>query len=284
MRTRMIFLFVALFMSINAFSNDDRAKAFVLVHGSWHGEWTWFQLEFLLRQEGYKTITVNLPGHGLDTTKAGSITLDDYRDAVVEVLDQQNRPVILVGHSMGGIVISEAAEERPEKVDKLVYVAGFLLQNGESLLSMSNQDTNSMIQENLIINREMGYADLNRKKINRIFYKESADNYAILSHKLLTQEPLAPLDTPLTITLNRFGSVPRYYIKTLKDRAITKKAQKKMYENLPCQKVYEIDTDHSPFFSATEELKNILVEIEKDTVNEPIKYNSLVVPLAGNLE
>ena len=56
-----------------------------------------------------------------------------YTKRVCETLDPQAEPVILVGHSMGGIVISRVAEEQPEKIAILVYLAAFLLQNGESL-------------------------------------------------------------------------------------------------------------------------------------------------------
>jgi pimeloyl-ACP methyl ester carboxylesterase len=74
-----------------------------------------------------------------------------------ETLDTQTEPVILVGHSVGGIVISQVAEESPEKFQTLVYFSALLAQNGESLFQLSSIDSDSLVLPNLIMNEEQGY-------------------------------------------------------------------------------------------------------------------------------
>ena len=108
-------------------------ETFVLIHGARHGGWCWNKVIPLLEKAGHKVMAPDLPGHG--ENKNTATTLQGYVDRVLEVLDRQPEPVILVGHSMGGMVISQAAEYRPDKIKKLVYVCAFLLRDGESLQS-----------------------------------------------------------------------------------------------------------------------------------------------------
>jgi len=65
---------------------------------------------------------------------------------------------------------------------------------------------------------------------------------------------LAPFATPLALSEENFGQIPRAYVETLQDRAVSPPFQKEMYKKLPCQKVVSMTTSHSPFFSAPEEL------------------------------
>ena len=77
---------------------------FVLVHGSWMGSWAWERLLPLLNAVGRRATAADLPGYGADTTPAAGIALQSYADKVLAAVDQVDEPVVLVGHSMGGIV------------------------------------------------------------------------------------------------------------------------------------------------------------------------------------
>ena len=84
-------------------------STYVLVHGSWHGAWCWHKIIPLLEQAGHQAIAVDLPGHGRDWTDARDVSLQSYVESVCDILDAQPEPVILVGHSRGGIVVSQTA-------------------------------------------------------------------------------------------------------------------------------------------------------------------------------
>lgn len=262
----------------------SESHIYVLVHGAWHGNWTYYKLQYELEKAGHTVISVNLPGHGLDTTNPGSVTLTDYQNAIVTVLDTISEPVVLVGHSMGGIAISMAAETRPEKIDKLVYLAAFMPQNGESMLDLALQDSLSMIGPSLIFDFPNMTVDLVRENISAIFYDVSTAEYVLLSEMLLTPNPLQPLITPLTLTPENYGTVRRFYITTSYDRAITPAFQEVMYTNLPCEKVYTLNTEHSPFFSAPQNLKNILDKIGDDAnpAKSTTKPASLVLTMKAS--
>ena len=109
---------------------------YVLVHGAWHGGWCWATVRTLLEREGHEVSAPDLPGHGDNKTPLEELSLERYARHICELLDAASEPVILVAHSMGGIVITQAAEYRPEKVKHLVYVTAYLLRSGESMLEV----------------------------------------------------------------------------------------------------------------------------------------------------
>ena len=78
-------------------------------------------------------------------------------------------------------------------------------------------------------------------------------------------EPAAPFNTPITITAENFGRVPRRYIQTLQDRAVTPGLQNAMLAKLPCERVLTINTSHTPFFAAPEELAAKIVTLSTES-------------------
>ena len=229
-------------------------NTYVLIHGSWHGAWCWHKIIPLLEAAGHKAIAIDLPGHGRDWTPAGAVTMQSYVDRVVKVLDEQPEPVILVGHSRGGIVISQTAEARPEKVKSLVYLAAFLIPNGEPMIQTALGDTESLIVANLDLNEAEGWHMLKEEAFQDALCGDCSAADVALAHALLTPEPNAPVGTPLQLSDENFGRIPRVYIETLQDRGVTPGVQKKMYTATPCQQVLSLNTSHSPFLSAPQSL------------------------------
>jgi len=88
---------------------------FVFIHGSGHGGWCWEKVSPLLRQAGHEVVTPDLPGSGNDHTPLRQVSLQSYVNWVGKTLDAQHQPVILVGHSLGGLTITQTAEQRSTK-------------------------------------------------------------------------------------------------------------------------------------------------------------------------
>ncbi len=97
-------------------------STFVLVHGAWHGAWCWEKVVPLLQEAGHGVVVPDLPGHGEDGMPISELSMRGYADRVIRTVDEQPEPVVLVGHSMGGIVVSLVAEARPDRLKKLVYL------------------------------------------------------------------------------------------------------------------------------------------------------------------
>lgn len=243
---------------------EARSRNVVLIHGAWHGAWAWHTTATLLESAGYEVYTPDLPGHGIDMTPPASVTMAAYVQKVTDIIDASADPVVLVAHSMGGVVASAAAEARPDKVAKVIYLAAFVVQNGQSMFDWAIRDTGSAVLANLIPNPASGIMDINRNNIEDIFYGECRPDQITLASMLLRPNPLGPIVTPITLTAGGYGRVAKYYIKTTNDTAVTPAIQAEMIQGERFRKVVEINSDHSPFFSQPLRLHGILTHLIRD--------------------
>jgi pimeloyl-ACP methyl ester carboxylesterase len=235
---------------------------FVLIHGSWEGGWAWYKVVSRLEQAGHIALAPDLPGMGKDKTPLADVTLELWTNSVCQLLDAQPGPVVLVGHSRGGYVISQVAEHRPQKIQRLVYLCAFLLPSGTSLLGRLRQGLKgSMTVPEMIIDDVKGYRMVPEQVVKAGFQDDCPADDVTLAKLLAVPEPNAPAATPLRLTDANFGRVPRVYIECLRDNAIPPAVQREMYTVVPCQKVITMDTSHSPNISAPDELVAHLISL-----------------------
>jgi len=232
-----------------------------MVHGAWHSGWCWYKIVPLLEAQGHRVLAPDLPGHGDDKIEWRAVTLDSYTNRICEIARAQAEPVILVGHSMGGVAITQAAEDCPERVKALVYLCAFLPRNGESLMTWASQDHESRVNPSTTERKADGTVVFKPEYSREAFYGNCTDEDVALAQSRLVAQPGAPLGTPVKTSLERWGRIPRYYIECERDRAITQMLQREMQRNSLCQQTFSIDTDHSPFLSAPEQLANMLLRI-----------------------
>jgi pimeloyl-ACP methyl ester carboxylesterase len=242
-------------------SNTPAPTTFVMVHSAFLGGWAWDSVASLLEKQGHRVIALDMPGHGKDKTAPSAVTLDSYVKAVTDVLDGQRDPVILVGHSLGGIVISQAAENRPDKVKSLVYLCAFLLPTGGSFMNATDGVKGSMVLDNLVMAEDKTYVTVKEDVMHEAFAHDVPQDAFARAKPLLVPEPTAPLGTPLSITQERWGRIPRYYVECLADRAIPPAVQKAMYTSIAVQKVFSMNTSHAPNFSAPQKLAEHLLAV-----------------------
>ncbi len=236
-------------------------STFVLVHGAFHGAWCWDKIIPLLEKEGHNAVAFDLPGHGKDNTPLSEVTLQAYSDRTCEVLDAQPEPVILVGHSLAGMVIAQAAEYRPDKIRLLVYLTGMLPRNGESVFQLVGHDKESTFAADLFISNDGIYSNFREEAIKDTFYGDCSEEDVTWAKSLLTPRAMAPQSTPVNTTNEKSGQVRRVYIECLDDKAIYPAFQKYMYTAMPCEKVITMNTAHSPFLSAPQELVSHLTSL-----------------------
>lgn len=243
-------------------------KTFILIHGSWHSAWNWHRVIPILEKKGHKAIAIDLPGMGRDKTPIQQVRMRTTVEKICELIDSIEGKVILVGHSKNGIMISQAAEYRPGKIEKLVYLAAYLIPNGKTQREYSLQDTEGVLKPYVTMNEELTAHTLRPEIYKEGLYADCDDHITELAKLLLSHEPVESGITPLQLTEENYGSVPRYYIECSEDKAVTPYIQKKMYTETPCKKVYTMATSHSPFFSQPQKLTDILCEIALD--KEPV--------------
>ncbi len=254
-------------MTNDAFSQSG--KTYLLVHGAWHGAWCWDKVIPLLQARGHKAIAIDLPGHGHDIGRTSDISLDDYVNEIVKTANDQKGQVILVGHSMAGIVISQAAEKLgAKKISALIYLDAFLPRNGESLFSLvdatlkqlqPNASRKPTLVENIIMSEDHKTNSVNPEMAAQIFYHDCSEEDKKFALARISKEPIAPLATPLRLTDVVYGVIPKYYILCTESKDMDKTF---LSTHVPCKKVYKLASSHSPFFSLPEKLVEILNEIK----------------------
>jgi pimeloyl-ACP methyl ester carboxylesterase len=233
-----------------------------LVHGAWHGGWCWHKVVARLRRAGKRATAPDLPSLGRDRTPIEKITLQSWTDSVCGHLDEEDEPVILVGHSRAGAVISQVAEARPQKVRTLVYLAGYLLADGESVAQRALLDERSLVTPNMVLAPDRKSSTLRDAAARDALYGECTDEDVVLALSLLAPEAVAPLKTPIRTSAENFGRAPRVYIECRRDRAVSLSEQRRMVSAIPCRQVISMDTDHSPFLSAPDELTAHLLSLQ----------------------
>jgi pimeloyl-ACP methyl ester carboxylesterase len=236
--------------------------SFVLIHGSWHGGWCFDPLRPLLEAAGHEVIAPDLPGMNGSAEELAAVTLADWAAFVVARCRDAGKPVILAGHSRGGLVISEAAERDHTAMSALVYICAMLLPNGLSRAAWKKTASPTPAFDAIITHDPDGHSSrVDAARAAPVFAQLSPPELVAQAMARLASEPAAPRATPLSLTDIRFGSVPRHYVECLQDRAIPIADQRAMQAMLPCATVAQIDTDHSPFLSAPDELAKALIAI-----------------------
>jgi len=261
-----ILMLLACIGGLNAFSQSKQTKkmeTIVLVHGAWSGASAWQAVIPLLKEKGHEVIAVNLPAHGADTTAVSAITLQTYVDVVKAAIGTRQH-VVLVGHSMAGLVISQVAEEIPLQIHKLVYLAAYLPKDGESLLSLATTDGDSHTGKYLKIEEAKGIGYIGKEGVTDVF---AGDAPAEIASQIVagfrSEEPLAPLATPVKLTEKNFGQVEKNYIHTVNDHAVSYALQKQMVKKTPVKKEYTLESSHTPFISMPKKLADIILEASR---------------------
>lgn len=273
-----------------------RPKTFLLVHGAWHSSFCWTEVAAMLGAAGHRAVAMDLPGHGIhalypnsyftegqvglatEPTALSSITLDSAAAAVITVLEelqgQEVKPT-LVGHSLGGAVITRAAELSPQLIGRLVYLTAFLptkITSPAALYELPEAKIDGRPDLTVGDPGQIGAVRFNPRgnidylrKLHSVFYQDVP-----FTRFLPYAVGLSP-DLPLNlwagenrVTAARWGSIPRTYIHCTEDRAIPPALQLRMIADADSlaptnrTRVVEMRSSHSPFVSRVDELATVL--------------------------
>lgn len=241
----------------------NESKIYVLVHGAFQDSSAWSEVTPLLEAAGHTVVTVDLPGRRNDPTPLNEITLDSYRDKVIAVIGQQAGKVVLVGHSFGGLTISAVAEAIPDKIEALIFVAAYLPVTGDSLASLAEQDQGTKFNDkNFLLAADYSTASVLQDDVVLIFCADCSADFQARTVELIQPEPLGPMNTPVTVSAEKFGKVRKVYIETTQDNAVSNLLQKLMLEKTPVDQVITLATGHSPFFVDPEGLTAALLAVK----------------------
>jgi pimeloyl-ACP methyl ester carboxylesterase len=238
---------------------------FVLVHGWWSDAWVWTATAARLRAAGHEVATPELPGHGGDPMPAAQIGLDNYADITAKAAARLGGPAVLVGHSMAGVVISAVAEQDPNLVEHLVYLAAFLLPSGQTVFGFTQSSPGfaaSLLGPSL--RPADGLLGVDHDRARDLFMADAPGEAAEAALARLRPAPLAPLLTPVWLTRDRWGRLPRSYVHTTADRALPLAAQSEMVACAPqLTGTRRLATGHLPMLSDPDGTATALIELTR---------------------
>jgi pimeloyl-ACP methyl ester carboxylesterase len=236
----------------------------LLLHGAWQGSWAWERLVPILRNAAFDVHALDLPGNGSDDTDPADVSLDLYVAAVVRCIDAMEGQVSVVAHSGAGITASQVAEMRPERVDRIVYVAGMMLPSGVAFADVvapiiAADPGAAGIGPHLLWSEDRLTSRVPVEAARSIFYQDCPADLADAAARRLTPQPERGRAVRAQLSSGRFGRVPRFYLEALDDRSIVPAVQRRMRALVPGATTATIATGHAPQLAAPAQLADILI-------------------------
>jgi pimeloyl-ACP methyl ester carboxylesterase len=233
----------------------------VLVHGAWHGAWCFDEVRAALEAVGMPSVAVDLPGHGADPGPLQDLHADAAR--VREMLDGLTGDCVLLGHSYGGAVITEAGVH--PAVRHLVYLCAFAIDADESCLgaAIAVAESGGISHEgrpNLaeaFVTHDDATITLDPAGATDCLYRDCTP--------AATERALGRLGAQPAVTLQQAPAAvawrekPSTYVVCTEDMAVHPDLQRVMAAR--CTETVEWPTSHSPFLSDPSRMSDLLVGI-----------------------
>jgi pimeloyl-ACP methyl ester carboxylesterase len=212
---------------------------YILVHGAWGGGWCWRDVGHELSRRDVQWTALDLPSstHGAHP----NTFLGDDAHEVIEVATFDG-PVVLVGHSYGGVVITEAADRIPN-LERLIYIAALVPALGQSAGEVIQEvSVRTLLDEAIEV--EGDYLRLNPDRATAALYQDCTDEVASWAVSNLTTQTLASLRSPRS---SFDVAVTSYYVRCSLDHAVDPTLQEVMAGR--CSEMATMESGHSPMLS-----------------------------------
>ncbi|MEH2182902.1 alpha/beta hydrolase [Nostoc sp.] len=235
------------------------SQHFVLIHGAWHGGWCWDGVIQELEDAGHTAVAPTLPGNNLNDDCA-SVTFADYLDAIAAVLEQQQEPVILVGHSSAGFLLQAVAPRVAKKIAHLVFHNAFILPNGASQLDMLLPESAQILIDAAIASPDKSIPVLEDLIRNALMKDDSIEvQNALLSH--LVPQPFVLLNTKVNTNDFFALNIPQTVLFCKDDRSLPQGTYIKMAQSLGTYELIECPGGHETLFINPKIIADALTKI-----------------------
>ena len=239
------------------------AREYVLVHGAAHGAWCWDEVARGLGARGHRVVTLDLPGHGRRAAESRRASMTAYAEAVAQAMAAAGvSRGILVGHSMGGPVITRAAELVPQRIAHLVYLAAVVLLDGERLAHAHGTHVTRESLRGMAAARGDGTFQYPAETARVRWMGDLPRSHPAVGRALasLTPQGIRPFVEPVDLRGFYSMRVPRTYIRCLRDAAVSPEKAAEYAARLGVTPI-DMDAAHDSMLSAPDELVKILDRI-----------------------
>lgn len=242
-------------------------STFVFIHGGWSASWAWERNVKALENGGHRVICLDLVGHGTnEPERLEKVGLRDHVGYIEEEIAKMDGNVILVGHSMAGMIISQVAEDLGDKIEKLVYFAAFLpSKDGQNMIPFIEKDLWTLVGPHTALGLPNGLLKFNPRYLRNTGFNTTDDETFAFADAHLGLENPTMWGDPVHLT-EVYHNVPKYYVHTLKDNCCTYYLQRCMVHDEPVIKEYYIDSDHFGMLNRADEVNEVLLDIAANVV------------------
>ena len=235
---------------------------FVLLHGNWHVGSAWDGVSRRLEELGHITHTPTLPGHGQHSA-TGSGYQEAGEDVARYITQRDLRDVVLVGHSGGGIAISKAAEFIADRVKRLVYLSGWVLKDGETILGMVPADSRDLFAA-MAADSPNNTVEVPCEIWRSSFINGADDGTAKSAFAQLVPEPFPYLNEPVHFTTFHSLTIPKSYILPTDDVALPRDHEwswhPRMTSRLGEHRFLKMSGSHEVMFTNPRGLADTIIE------------------------
>jgi pimeloyl-ACP methyl ester carboxylesterase len=236
-------------------------KEYVLVHGAGHGAWCWEAVARKLERAGHRVIALDLPGHGRRAAEVQRASVGTYARAVADRMAREGvSRGILVGHSMAGLVIPKVAELVPARVRHLVFLAAIVVPHGGTLAGTHMAAPARAALRGLAAGRGRATVQHPAETAWARWMGDLARPAAARALGLITPQALRPYFEPVDLRRFYAMTVPRTYIRCLRDAAVPPHKAAEYAARLGVAPV-DLDVAHDPMLSDPEALARVLDRI-----------------------
>jgi pimeloyl-ACP methyl ester carboxylesterase len=231
---------------------------YLLIHGAMRGAWLWDKLMPLLMKAGGNPMAIDLPGHGDRTAEGSFATMSTYIDDVIQFIRKENlKDLVLVGHSMSGIVISKAAEEIPERIKHLVYLAAVVPRNNEALIDLLAKDRQEAIRK---LHGKAKEIFGTPETLRPMYFTDLEGDEKEFYLRQLTPQPLAAFFEKIKFKQFPKIPIPMTYVLGLKDKSLPPELTRRFAKRLGVEPI-EIDAGHDLMVSRPGEVAKALLDL-----------------------
>ncbi len=281
---------------------------FLLIHGAWCGAWCWTDLVGALAARGHGAVTLDLPGaasraavphsfakrpfdpaaYAVEASPNAGVTQTQRTEAAVQALlhaQALGRPVIVLGHSWGGLTASHVVEAAPEQVAAVIYLGAYMLAAGDSAAAMLKRPEFEAQALGALFRghpAKTGAMRLDPRSDDPAYFDAlhrclgddvPCQRFAAVMGLMHPDEPASTGLEPCPITAARYGTVPRHYIRLDADRTLPPAAQDTLIQRTDASvntatSVHPMTGGHSPHLAKPDALADLLHNIAQ-TVHSP---------------
>lgn len=218
----------------------------LLLHGAWHNGSCWMEVQKLLKEKGYESEALTLPGNGVNDDK--NVSYDDYVQYVSEEINKQDKPVIVVGHSSAGHILQMAIPKAKENVEKIIFNNAWLLPDGKSQFDFVPDEVKDGMR---MMAKESGNGaiPIDISFVKGMLATEASDERIQELMSILVTQPLVIMETEINATNFNQLNIPQVLLYCTLDKSVEPGAFLNMFKAQGYDTVVEIECDHEGLFT-----------------------------------